>query len=218
MLWGDLFHHTRIPAHSLRNMWKTAFCFSRWCEGLGCHVKRKQMGETFCLFCAVLARSRHGINLGSDALLQRSQTIGGLWQCHYWLPALLLAHASSAGLSVPGSLVCKTRRDRCLENQSLLKIVLCCLNQWGCEVCASFPHGSGWLPLKAAGFAAVSRVACSVRRHLLCWAPAGMRHWNRGLCLGCGKTAVWGPAVCLGNTFPSYSFGWNLVLENASLK
>lgn len=223
MLWGDLFHHTRIPAHSLRNTWKRALCVSRWCGGLGCRI-RKQMGETFCLVCAALARSGRGTNLGSDALLKGAKPLEAsdnvvidfllcYWHVHQ--------SPSSAGLSVPESSVCKTPRslrDHCLEKSITAKnsSLLCeSVGLWGLCI---LPHGSGRLPLTAAEFAAVSRVACSVKRHLLCWAPDGMKHWNRGLRLGCGNTAVWGPAVCLGNTFPSYSFGWNLVLENASLK
>lgn len=122
-------------------------------------------------------------------------------------------------LGSPGCETPRSSRDHCVEklittkNSSLLSELV---RLWG--LCILHPWKWVASSLKAVSFVVALRVMCSMKRHPLCWAPDGARHWSHELRLGHGKPAVPGPAVCLGNTFPSYSLGWNLILENASLK
>lgn len=160
-----------MPAYSLINKWKSAFCVSKWCGGLGQRVQRKQRGETFCLVCA--------------ARWQEASTAKTV---------LVMGSEGTKQLETSGN------ADHCLEklitteNSSLLSETVGLWGLWVLGGCW------GW--------------GGSRERYLLCWTPCGTMRWH----LGCWKPAVLRPSVCPGSTFPFYLIGWNLILENASLK
>jgi len=94
-----------------------------------------------------------------------------------------------------------------------LKIVACSLDWWGHEVCAPFTQGRGWLSLKAILCGGIEGGALRGKAS----APLSPS-WGEAAKPAPRAAGTAGPAVWPGSAFPSYSLGWNSILENASLK